>query len=110
MLDGQGSKLYSGRTLTDVIEQQKAEDRKQYLHRQELNRQQEERAAAAIKAAEKTPYEEILDRQEAVKKFIDDIQVGDPRIQTFIILALKEICEIMDFCLIDKRPEDNSEE
>lgn len=49
------SNLHGGKTLKDIIEQQKIEDRKQYQCRQELRRQQEERAAAAMKAAEKTP-------------------------------------------------------
>jgi len=110
MLDGRGSKLYSGRTLTDVIEQQKVEDRKQYQHRQELKRQDEERAAATIKAAEKTPFEKIMDKQEEVKQLVNSIQIGSPRNEEYIAAALKRICDILDYCLIENRPESNPEE
>lgn len=110
MLDGRGSKLYSGRTLTDVIEQQKVEDRKQYQYRQELKRQEEERAAATMKAAEKTPFEKILDKQEEVKQLVNSIQIGSPRNEEHITASLKRICDILDYCLIENKPVGNPEE
>ncbi len=110
MLDGRGSSLYNGRTLADVIEQQKVEDRKQYQQRQELKRQEEERAAAAMRAAEKTPYEKILDKQEEAKQLVNSIQIGSPRNEEYITAALKRICDILDFCLKENRPDSKPEE
>lgn len=102
------SNLHGGKTLNDIIEQQKIEDRKQYQYRQELRRQQEERAAAAMKSAEKTPYGKILDKQEEVKQLVNSIQVGSPRSEEYITAALKQICDILDFCLNECKPEINS--
>lgn len=90
------------------------EERAKYIEklkqRQELKRQEEERAAAARKAAEKSPYEKILDKQEEVKQLVNSIQIGSPRNEEYIRAALKQICDILDFCLTENRPEINSEE
>jgi len=101
------SNLHGGKTLNDIIEQQKIEDRKQHRYRQELRRQQEEQAAAAMKAAEKTPYGKILDKQEGIEQLVHGIQAGDPRNEEYIITALKQICDILDFCLDECKPEIN---
>jgi len=93
------SSLYNGKSLTDVIEQQKAEDRELYQRRQELKRQSEERAAAAQKANEKTPFEKILDKQELARQLVDSIQSGNPRNEEYMTQALKQICDILDFLL-----------
>jgi len=110
----------------DVIEQQKAEDRELYQrrkevskmfptaefrdkeraeyieklkHRRELKRQQEEREAAARKAAEKTPYEKILDKQESVRQLVNSIQSGNPKNEEYMTQALKQMCDVLDFLL-----------
>ncbi|MDD2283539.1 MAG: hypothetical protein PHD92_09175 [Eubacteriales bacterium] len=99
------SNLHGGKTLNDIIEQQKIEDRKQYQYRQELRRQQEERAASAMKAAEKTLYGKILDKQEEVKQLVNNIQIGSPRNEEYISAALKRICDVLDYCLNECKPE-----
>ncbi len=91
-------------------DKERAEYIEKQKHCQELKRQEEERAAAAMKAAEKTPYEKILDKQEEVKQLVNGIQVGSPRNEEYITAALKRICDILDFCLTDNRPESNPEE
>lgn len=107
MIGSRGSNLYNGKTLTDIIDQQKAEDRVLYQRRQELKRQQEEREAAARKAAEKAPLERILEKKETVKHLVNSMQAGSPRNEECIITALKQICDILDFCLNDCKPELN---
>lgn len=90
------------------------EERAKYIEklkqRQELKRQQEEREAAARKAAEKTPYEKNLDKLKETKELVNSIQIGSPMNEEYITAALKRICDILDFCLTDSRPEINSEE
>jgi len=90
------------------------EERAKYIEklkqRQELKRQQEEREAAARKAAEKTPYEKNLDKLKETKELVNCIQIGSPMNEEYITAALKRICDILDFCLTDSRPEISSEE
>jgi hypothetical protein len=85
------------------------EERAEYIekqkNRQELRRQQEERVAATMKAAEKTPYEKSLDKQEVLKQLVHGIQGGDPRNEEHIITVLKQVCDILDFCLSECKPE-----
>lgn len=104
-----GSHLYGGKTMVDIIEEDKARSRQRYTQRQELQRQEEERAAAAMKAAEKTPFEKILNKQEEVKQLVNSIQIGSPRNEGYIIAALKQICDILDYCLTENKPESNPE-
>jgi methylmalonyl-CoA mutase N-terminal domain/subunit len=89
------------------------EERAKYIEklkqRQELKRQQEEREAAARKAAEKTPYEKSLDKLKEAKKLINSIQIGSPMNEGYIAAALKQICDILDFCLNEIKPENSSE-
>lgn len=106
-MNGKGSNLYGGKTLIDIIEQQKIEDRKQYQRRQELKRQEKERAAASRKAAERTPYEKILDKQEEAKQLINSIQVGSPRNDEYIIAVLKRVYDVLDYCLSENKPGHN---
>ncbi|MEG6566851.1 hypothetical protein V6B95_07705 [Thermoanaerobacterium saccharolyticum] len=90
------------------------EERAKYIEKQkqrrELQRQQEEREAAARKAAEKTPYEKTLDKLKETKELINSIQIGSPMNEEYITATLKRICDILDFCLTESRPEINSEE
>ena len=88
---------FRNKERAEYIEKQK--------HRQELRRQQEELAAAAMKAAEKTPFEKILDKQEVLKQHVYGIQGGDPRNEEHIITALKQVCDILDFCLSECKPD-----
>jgi hypothetical protein len=96
------SSRYNGKSLADVIEQQKAEDRELYQRRQELQRQADERAAAERKANEKSPFEKILDKQELARHLVDSIQSGNPRNEEYMTQALKQICDVLDF-LLDSR-------
>lgn len=89
---------------------ERAEYIEKLKHRQELKRQEEERANVARKVAGKAPYEQILDKQEEVKQLVNSIQIGSPRNEEYISVALKRICDILDFCLNENRPESNSEE
>jgi len=90
------------------------EERAKYIEkqkqRQELQRQQEERVAAARKAAEKAPHEKALDKLKETKELVNCIQIGSPMNEEYITAALKRICDILDFCLIESRSEINSEE
>ncbi|WP_276620419.1 hypothetical protein [Syntrophomonas wolfei] len=90
---------FRNKERAEYIEKQK--------HRQELKRQEEERAAAARKAAERTPYEKILDKQETLKQLVNGIQGGDPRNEGFIIDSIKQICDILDLCLNECKPKIN---
>jgi hypothetical protein len=58
------------------------EERAKYIEkqkqRQELQRQQEERIAAARKAAEKAPHETAMDKLKETKKLVNSIQIGSP--------------------------------
>lgn len=94
-------------------EEFRRKERAEYIekqkHRQELKLQHEQEAAA-MRAAEKTPYEKILDKQEEVKQLVNSIQIGSPRNEEYITAALKRICDILDFCLTENRPESNPEE
>ena len=103
------SSLYNGKTLIDVIEQQKAEDRELHQHRQKLQRESEERAAAEQKANEKTPFEKILGKQELARQMVDSIQSGSPRNEEYMTQALKQICDVLDFLLESIKPEDYEE-
>ncbi len=84
------------------------EERARYIAKQkcrrELERQQEERTNAAMKAAEKTPYEKTLDELEAFQRHINSIREGDPRNEGHVINSLKQIGIILDFCLNEYRP------
>lgn len=90
------------------------EERAKYIEkqkqRQELLRQQEERIAAARKAAEKAPHETAMDKLKETKKLVNSIQIGSPLNEEYITAALKRICDILDFCLTEMRPENSSEE
>jgi hypothetical protein len=90
------------------------EERAKYIEkqkqRQELQRQQEERIAAARKAAEKAPHETAMDKLKETKKLVNSIQIGSPLNEEYITAALKRICDILDFCLTEIRPENSSEE
>ena len=90
------------------------EERAKYIEkqkqRQELQRQQEERIAAARKAAEKAPHETAMDELKETKKLVNSIQIGSPLNEEYITAALKRICDILDFCLTEIRPENSSEE
>ena len=90
------------------------EERAKYIEklkqRQELKRQQEEMEAAARKAAEKTPYERNVDKLKEAKELINNIQIGGPMNEGYITAALKRICDILDFCLTEIRPENSSVE
>lgn len=90
------------------------EERTKYIEklkqRQELKRQQEEREASARKAAEKTPYERNVDKLKEAKELINSIQIGSPMNEGYITAALKQICDILDFCLTEIRPENSSGE
>ncbi|GAQ25097.1 hypothetical protein [Tepidanaerobacter syntrophicus] len=89
------------------------EERAKYIEkqkqRQELQRQQEEREAAARKAAEKTPHEKALDKLKEAKELLNSIQIGSPMNEGYITAALKQICDILDFCLTEIKPEISSE-
>jgi hypothetical protein len=89
---------FRNKERAEYIEKQK--------HRQELRRQQEELAAAAMKAAEKTPYEKILDKQEVLKQHVYGIQGGDPRNEEYMTQALKQMCDVLDFLLKADKPEE----
>lgn len=90
------------------------EERAKYIEkqkqRQELQRQQEERIAAARKTAEKAPHETAMDKLKETKKLVNSIQIGSPLNEEYITAALKRICDILDFCLTEIRPENSSEE
>lgn len=100
------SSLYNGKSLTDVIEHQKAEDRKLYQRRQELQRQADERAAAEREANEKSSFEKILDKQELARQLVDSIQSGNPRNEEYMTQALKQMCDVLDFLLKADKPEE----
>src|SRR5690554_5344556 len=90
------------------------EERAKYIEKQkqrrELQRQQEERIAAARKTAEKAPHETAMDKLKETKKLVNSIQIGSPMNEEYITAALKRICDILDFCLTEIRPENSSEE
>jgi len=90
------------------------EERAKYIEkqkqRQELQRQQEERIAAARKAAEKAPHETAMDKLKETKNLVNSIQIGSPMNEGYITAALKRICDILDFCLTEIRPENSSVE
>ena len=72
--------------------------------RQYLQRAQEEREAAIRKAAEKSPFEKLLDRHKAAKELLEATPTGDPHFNTFIKRILTEMCGVIDGLLELQKP------
>lgn len=103
------SNMFGGKTRAQVIEEKKLEDRERYEHLKELEREQEEREAAARKATEKSEYEKLLEKQAAAKQIVEGIQSGHPYALGQTIQAVKLLCEITDALLAAYKPEEGKE-
>lgn len=82
--------------------QDRAEYIKKQKQRQELQRQQEEAIAAALKAAEKPPNLQAAEKLSKAREDFDRIQVGDPYAIEYMRKAIGGLFDVLDYLLSEK--------